>query len=80
MKDACEASNSNVDLNQLQGRKCTCNVTLKRVRATIFGVKKQCVTYSECLPVALGTQHGMRMRRIVIYALSGSTIFFHIIS
>jgi len=38
------------------------------------------VTYSECVSVALVTQHAMRMRRIVICGPSGSTIFFHIIS
>jgi hypothetical protein len=59
---------------------CTYNVTLRRVRAAIVGVEKQCVTYSVCLPVALGTQHGRRMRHIVICALSGPIIFFHIIS
>jgi hypothetical protein len=30
--------------------------------------------------VALGIQHAMHMRRIVICGLSGSTIFFHSIS
>ena len=38
------------------------------------------VTYSECAFVALGIQHAMRMRHIVIYGLSGSTISSHIIS
>jgi len=36
--------------------------------------------YSECVHVALGIQHAMRMRHIVIYDLPGSTIFFQIIS
>ena len=34
------------------------------------------VTYSECVFVALGNQHAMRVRYIVICSLSGSTIFF----
>ena len=38
------------------------------------------ITYSGCVFVALIIQHAMRMRRIVICGLSGSKIFFHIIS
>jgi hypothetical protein len=38
------------------------------------------LTYSECMFVALGIQHTMRMLHTVICNLSGSTIFFHIIS
>jgi hypothetical protein len=38
------------------------------------------VTYSECVLVALGIQHAMRIRHIVIRGLSGSTTFFHVIS
>ena len=34
------------------------------------------ITYSECVSVALGTQHAMRMRHIVICGLSGPTSTF----
>jgi len=37
------------------------------------------VTHSECFSLAFFIQHGMRVNRIVICGLSGSTIFFHII-
>jgi hypothetical protein len=38
------------------------------------------ITYPECVFVALGIQHAMRMRQIVICSLPGSAIFFHITS
>jgi len=38
------------------------------------------VTYPECVFVALGIQHAMRMRHIIICGLASSTTFFYIIS
>ena len=37
-------------------------------------------TYSECVSVALGIQHAMRMRHIDICSLPRCVTFFHIIS
>jgi hypothetical protein len=49
-------------------------------RKHCFSGKARSITYSECVFVALVTQHAVRMRHTVIFGLSGSTIFFHIIS
>ena len=38
------------------------------------------ITYSECVSVALVIKHVKRMRHIVLCGLSGTTIFFSIIS
>jgi hypothetical protein len=57
------------------------NVTLRRVGSTTVAVEKQSVLriLSAC-QVALGIQHAMHMRHIVICDQPGSAIFFHIIS
>jgi len=72
-------SDLGVDKN-VQGRQCTYNITLGRVRATAVAVEEQYYEYILCVCVALGIQHAMHMLHTVIYGLSGSTIFFHIIS
>ena len=38
------------------------------------------ITYSEYVFVALGIEHTMRMRHIVMYGQPDCTTFFHIIS
>ena len=43
-------------------------------------VKAISITYSMCVSVALGIQHGVRMRHIVVCGLPDTTIFFKIIS
>jgi hypothetical protein len=44
------------------------------------GGKEMSVTEPECVFIALGIQHAMRMRHIAICSLPRSTVFFHIIS
>jgi len=50
-------------------RKVRVNVKMKRVRVTIVAVRKISITYSECVSVALVTQHTMCTRLPVEYPL-----------
>jgi hypothetical protein len=45
-----------------------------------FSGKTVIITYSECVFVALGTQHTLRMHHIVICGLSGFTTISHTIA
>ena len=47
---------------------------------SIVSYKLPNITYSEFVYVALGIQHAMRMRHMVICGLSGTTIFFSTLS
>jgi hypothetical protein len=59
----------------------TYNVTLMLVSSIVVAVEnKKTITYSECVSLALVIQQAVRMRHTAFCALSGYTIFFHIIS
>ena len=63
-----------------QHRQCTYDVTEARSCNHCWSGKAVSIEYSECALVALGIQHAIRMRHIVICCPSCSTIFLHVIS
>jgi len=60
-----------LELNYLNHKKTSnvrMNVILKRVRVNTVTVEKAiCVTYTECVFVALVIQHAKRVRRIIFF-------------
>jgi hypothetical protein len=54
----------------IEGRSCNRCGSGKAIR----------IEYSECVLIALGIQHAMRTRHIVICGLLRSTLFFHFTS
>ena len=61
--------------------RCISNVTIRRIWVTnVCNGKGINNAYSEFVSVDLSIQHVMLMRHIFIHGLSGSTVFFHIIS
>jgi len=64
-----------------QNRQCAYKRNIEAPsRCNCYIGKGTVITYSECVPVTLSVQHAMRMHRVFVCGLSGSTIFFHIIS
>ena len=53
------------------------NITLRRICVTIVAVEKQQVLHILSVFITLGIQH---VHHVVIFGLSDSTIFLHIIS
>jgi hypothetical protein len=82
--DANKADSSISVRDVLQNRRCTCNLTLKRVFATIDAVEKQEVlrimSVCVCVRACVCIQHAMLMGHIAICGLSRSTLVFHFFS
>jgi hypothetical protein len=55
---------------------CLCRITEAPSCTHCYSWNAINITYSECVSVALGIQHAMRMRHVAICGLSFSTTFF----
>ena len=71
---------SNVRALRSNRRKQVKQCLLTRVPATTVAVEKQCVTYPECVFVALGIRHAMHTCHTVICGLSDSNILSRTVS
>jgi len=70
-----------ISSSYLQPKQCTHKHNIEALTCNhCCSGKAISVTYSECVFMALGFQHAMGRRHIITCGLSGSTIFFHIIS
>jgi hypothetical protein len=69
-----------VESKSRQAMYCTYILTLGRVCASIIALEKQWVLHNVCVCVfvALGIQHAMRMRHIVICGLPGCKYFYRL--
>ena len=66
--------------NHKQDRQCTYNLTLMHIHAAFVAIGKSVsITYSMSAFVVLGIKHVMQLCHIVC-DLSGSMVYFHIIS
>ena len=76
-----DTTQANTAVSNKQDRCCVCKVTLRRVPAIIVAVEKALsITQPDCVFLALGIQHAMRMRHVFICGLTLCRIFFHNIS
>ena len=56
-------------------------VTMRYICVTIVAMEKQTVTYSECAPVALVTQHTMHMHCVIFISVSSPAVtYFYTLS